>query len=350
MPPLLASLIALCVATNLAFAVSALEEGLSLFVAGEFERARGRFAEHLAAQPDDPTALYHLGLLEPDAGKSKSYFERVLQAHPDDPLADRALFEIGLFYYSSPLDLYGMARQEFQRLIEMYPRSPLVPQAHYRIGLIDLIEGSYESSRNSFQRAILTGAESEVSPTARASIAESYLLDGNPSRAVREARSALDEPGTESVASHLLRIAAQGLEQMGRYAGADSLRAILLTHYSLTEDAQRIRSEHRAAGPTSSSPGEPGPPARPEGEGAPEPSNRLYLVQIGVFGHTPKAQALLDRLRMAGFQVRDEIRTNRGKTLRVFTSGPFADPTEARRIADEIDRLEHLGCRVAQID
>jgi cell division septation protein DedD len=68
-----------------------------------------------------------------------------------------------------------------------------------------------------------------------------------------------------------------------------------------------------------------------------------------MFGHTDKAQALLERLRRAGFQVHDQTRKVRGRNLRVFTSGPYRDPDEARRIAQEIDRREGLGCRVAEV-
>jgi cell division septation protein DedD len=72
------------------------------------------------------------------------------------------------------------------------------------------------------------------------------------------------------------------------------------------------------------------------------------VVQIGIFGHTARARALLARLRGAGVEVREETRVIGGKRLWIFTAGPYADPTEARRVAADIDRRERLGCRVAE--
>jgi cell division septation protein DedD len=359
-------------------AASALDEGMALFVAGDYEGAKEKFAAHLAAHPDDPTALYHLGVVEKDGLKSKYYFERLVDRHPNHPTADAALFEIGLFYFTSPASLSGPAREEFRRLLRDYPRSPFVPHAHYRIGLIFLAGGAHDAARAAFRKAIQTDAKLEVTPFARAAVAESYLLEGRPDLAVREVEDTWSQKRMEPLLSRLFWIAAEGHAQMGHEAQADSLRALLLTRFPDSDDAYRVAS---AAGPApapddlarpsqadsgKSIPAQESPPQTTPG--APEPApltaqqpdsgkkgiqpappGTRYLVQIGMFGRTEKAQALLDRLRRAGFQVHDQTRKIRGKTLRIFTSGPYDDPDEARRIASEIDRREHLGCRVAEV-
>ncbi|GEM_PF-2130217 len=361
---------------------SALDEGMALFVAGDYEGAKEKFAAHLAAHPDDPTALYHLGVVEKDGLKSKYYFERLVARHPNHPTADAALFEIGLFYFTSPANLSGTAREEFQRLLRDYPRSPFVPHAHYRIGLIALAGGAHNAAREAFRKAIQTDAKLEVIPFARAAIAESYLLEGRPDLAVREVEDTWSQKRMEPVLSRLFWIAAEGHAQMGHAAQADSLRALLLARFPDSDDAYRIASEAGSppapddlAHPSQVEPGKPTParesppqatPNAPEpapltvqqpdsgkmssrGERPLAPPGTRYLVQIGMFGRTAKAQALLDRLRRAGFKIHDQTRKIRGKTLRIFTSGPYDDPDEARRIASEIDRREHLGCRVAEV-
>ena len=365
-------------------AASALDEGMALFVAGDYEGAKERFAAHLADYPDDPTALYHLGVVEKDGLKSKYYFERLVETHPDHPTADAALFEIGLFYFTGPVNLSGMAREEFQRLLRDYPRSPFTPHAHYRIGLISLAGGAHDAAREAFRKAIQTDAKLEVIPFARAAVAESYLLEGRPDLAVREVEDTWSQKRMDPVLSRLFWIAAEGHAQMGHEAQADSLKALILTRFPDSDDAYRVAGAGPAPNPddparpplVESGKPDPGKEVRPqatpkihetpprpspEGEGVsippseergsfrlPPPGTR-YLVQIGMFGRTEKAQALLDRLRRAGFEVHDQTRKVRGKTLRIFTSGPYDDPDEARRIASEIDRREHLGCRVAEV-
>ncbi len=376
-------LIAPCIFSGVAFAASPLDEGMALFVAGDYEGAKEKFAAHLAAHPDDPTALYHLGMSERDGLKSKYYFERLVETHPDHPAADAALFEIGLFYDTSPFNLSGMAREEFQRLLRDYPRSPFVPHAHYRVGLISLAGGAYDAAREAFRKAIQTDAKLEVTPFARAAIAESYLLEGKPDLAIREVEDTRSQKRMEPVISRLLGIAAEGHAQMGRRAQADSLRMLLVARFPGSDDAYRIgprpdlprppRVEPDRPGPGKTEPvpsltqssdasprnvqpppreNRPLPPPATRGDESPRsitPSGTRYLVQIGMFGRTEKARDLLDRLRRAGFQVHDQTRKVRGRNLRIFTSGPYEDPDEARRIASEIDRREHLGCRVAEV-
>ncbi len=219
---------------------SALREGLSLFRDGKYDKAKEMFGIHLSVRPDDPTALYHLGLTETDGLKSKSYFERLLLISPKDDLADEALFEIGKFYYASSLNHYTTARQEFLRLRKDYPDSPLIPRATYRIGLIDMIRGDYETARNRLRKAIRADSKSEISALAWSAIAESYLMEGDFEKTVEVAEALRDQLGMDAVTSRLLRIAAVGNAKMGDRARADSLAEHLIALFPQSDDAFRV--------------------------------------------------------------------------------------------------------------
>ncbi len=225
---------------------SALREGLSLFRDGEYDKAKRMFGIHLSVRPDDPIALYHLGLTETDGLKSKSYFERLLLISPKDSLADEALFEIGKFYYAGSLNLYTTARQEFLRLLKDYPDSPFIPKALYRIGLIDMIRGDYEAARNRLRKAIRADLKSEIAALAWSAIAESYTMEGDFEKTVEVAEALRDQLGMDAVASRLLRIAAVGNARMGNRARADSLAEHLITLFPHSDDAYRVTRGDRA--------------------------------------------------------------------------------------------------------
>jgi len=68
-----------------------LGEGHRLFQAGEYEAARGSFAQALKEKPDDPGALFGLALVasgEENRPEAKEYFQRVLKSEaPTDMTA-----------------------------------------------------------------------------------------------------------------------------------------------------------------------------------------------------------------------------------------------------------------------
>ena len=257
---------------------SDLDDGMALFVSGDYDRAKEKFAAYLSSHPDDPTTLYHLGLTEPDALKSKYCFERLIETHPDYPGADAATFEIGLFYYVSPFNLSGLAREEFQRLLRDYPRSPFVPRAHYHLGLISVGDGAYASARESFRKAIQADAGGEVAPFARAAVAESYLLDDKYDLAIREAEDAWPQKRMAAAAGRLLAIAADACARKGQVARADSLQALLVGRFPDSDDAARIAPARNrpTSSPSISGVNEARPPVQTE---SPKPVPSLPAAQ-----------------------------------------------------------------------
>jgi hypothetical protein len=68
--------------------------------------------------------------------------EEVLAASPRSPLADEALFALGLVYShaENPKKNYLKSREYFARLGKEYPGSPLAGEAKIWIGVLEMIE------------------------------------------------------------------------------------------------------------------------------------------------------------------------------------------------------------------
>jgi outer membrane protein assembly factor BamD (BamD/ComL family) len=71
---------------------------------------------------------------------------KALETFPNMPIADEALFNMGLIYahYKNPKKDYKKSRFFFEKLLKEYPISPLVEQSRIWIGLLLVIERSKE--------------------------------------------------------------------------------------------------------------------------------------------------------------------------------------------------------------
>lgn len=71
---------------------------------------------------------------------------RVLEIYPEMPLADEALFNMGLAtaHFRNPKKDYRKSRLFFERMLREYPASTLAEQARIWIGVLVVIERSKE--------------------------------------------------------------------------------------------------------------------------------------------------------------------------------------------------------------
>jgi len=75
-------------------------EGQDLYMSGEVESAEARYREALRMRPDDPSALYNLGVLLRVTGRkdeAKACFRKAMERtdHPDAPRAREAIDRMG---------------------------------------------------------------------------------------------------------------------------------------------------------------------------------------------------------------------------------------------------------------
>ncbi len=137
-----------------------LTQGLAeLFEQGRYVAARKACAEHLAANPDDPEALYYMGRLSMDGAGARGHFERLLAANRTHALADDAQLELAELTFAGPYGLYPKARGQFAALLRNHPDSPHAAQALLRIGQSYLIEGRQDSASAYFSAAADAGNE-----------------------------------------------------------------------------------------------------------------------------------------------------------------------------------------------
>ncbi len=273
------------------------EEPVALFRSGRFDEAREAFAERLSQEPDDPEALYYMGRLAREGAKSRGYFERLLQVHPEHDLAVDALYELAEEDYAGPQGLYLRARRRYEGLLESHPESPLAPRARYRIGLIHLVLRQPDSAAVAFQELLGRSPSSEMAPFARLGVVESYA-------------------------------------QMGRRAEAlEAAQALLAGGPSPV--AERAQELIESLGGT-----EPGGPAAPEPEPS-KPETRRFWVRVGAFRNSKNIRALAGRLVQVGFHVREEavLRSD----LRLLLVGPYSERDGADGAREHI--LEKEGLR-----
>lgn len=81
-------------------ATEKVKEGLDLYLAGEVEAAEALYREALRMKPDDPSALFNLGVLLRVTGRkdeARTCFEKAATFgdHPDAPRAAEALRKMG---------------------------------------------------------------------------------------------------------------------------------------------------------------------------------------------------------------------------------------------------------------
>ena len=275
------------------------EDPVALFEAGRFDEARTAFFKRLAAQPGDAEALYYLGRLTAEGGKSRGYFARLLAAHPAHALADDALFELAEADYADPAGLYMTARRRYRQLLASYPDSPLAPRALYRIGMTYLVMRQPDSASVALQEALSRFPDSETTPYVRLGIVEAKAQQGDASEALRVAEALLEGDAGPVKAAMLERVAALR-KQVGR-----------------TSDEDR-REETQKGG--------------------------RFWVQVGAFGNRDNLGRLSARLVEAGLQVREEAVGE--SALRLLLTGPFADREAAEAARKRIETAEKLTCQV----
>ena len=264
------------------------EDGAALFDAGKFDEARKAFLDVLDHRADDPEALYYLGRLTSEGARSRRFFERLLEKHPNHALADDALFELAEADYANPAGRYVSARRRYKELLDRYPESPHGAAARYRIGLTYLVVHAPDSALAMFD---LVDPLSAWVPLARLGALEAQVMLGRQHEALRAAENWLQ-------------------------AGAGDVQA----------EVEALIARLRPVG---------------EVERAPE---QAFWVQVGAFGNAGNVAALKDRLERAGFSV-SVVRRKGDALLRVF-AGPYRDRDAAERDRQRISQLEKLPCVV----
>jgi DedD protein len=90
-------------------------------------------------------------------------------------------------------------------------------------------------------------------------------------------------------------------------------------------------------------------PAREVATVAPKPGLAAWVVKVGSFSNQDNADALVEKLREAGFQTPDAERIElRGKVLYRVSVGPMVRKEKAEKLLPEIDKVSGTKGQVAR--
>ena len=132
-------------------------EGAYQWAADEFEHVRDGYDDELAAKATYYAAVNHK--LASNTEAATGLFLQVADQWPDSPLADHALFELGMTYYA--LNQWKRANEIFARLLRSYPESDLVGEAYYQLGNTFIALGRFDEALESFDKAVALDAAPE---------------------------------------------------------------------------------------------------------------------------------------------------------------------------------------------
>lgn len=214
------------------------KQALALFNAGEHDRAREAFEGILAAIPENPVALYHLGQLSDDKNAEQHYL-RLLYYTPKHLYADDALLGIVQIYYR--LGRHSDAVKACNRLLASYPDTDRNDQIRYWLGRALLADKQPELARLTFLQLLTAHPQTEYALQTRLDIAETYWAE---ELFVEAARAYLKmEPGLRE--SDTLRIvldrAGQCLEAAGKAQEAGHVYQRLVERFPDSDEARSIR-------------------------------------------------------------------------------------------------------------
>ncbi|RMF68392.1 MAG: outer membrane protein assembly factor BamD [Calditrichaeota bacterium] len=126
--------------------------------AGRYDYANRAFDLVIANYADTPylvRALYGKALalqLQGQAREALAAYDQFLQAYPNHPLAQDALFQIGEINFQEGVDL-DEALRAYDRILKRWPRGRHTLRAHFRIGDCYAARGDFQRARTWYSRA-----------------------------------------------------------------------------------------------------------------------------------------------------------------------------------------------------
>ena len=124
----------------------AFENPVAMFHKGKLKESRELFQKHLDNNPDEPVALYYMGLLTVEPPAARRHFERLLRVKPKHYLADDALFQLAEMDFAGRWGLYKTAREKYLRLLKEYPESERTETTLYRLGVTYRVTAEEDSA------------------------------------------------------------------------------------------------------------------------------------------------------------------------------------------------------------
>jgi TolA-binding protein len=127
----------------------------------DIEQEEGREMLHRAAIAEAGTWQ-----ADKDFLAAASAYEHIIEAYPDSPFADEAMYQLG----NCKLDLHEYAEAEatFQRMIDVHSGSPLVGWGWRKLALAQLLQGDFDRSLATLDRMASNFGDGEFAEYARA--------------------------------------------------------------------------------------------------------------------------------------------------------------------------------------
>jgi TolA-binding protein len=309
-----------------------------------------------------PEALFEQGRRAQTGEEAEAAYRSLLERFPDHPLADDALFALGMQHYS--LGYLRTSEREFARVFEEYPGGDRVEDAGYWHGVVLLALGQLDASMERFSWVMDQYPSSEKSAWSRIGIADCLRLQGDFSRAAQAYQEILDRFPSADLQSATLFHLAEVYESLEDVESARPLYEQLSEAYPHTYEgvqaiARLMELPPRAPASLDSlqladlgEEIEEG--VRESTEEADLPEETLeteprdtWMVQVGAFAMQENAERLVRVLAAHGYpDVRIELGEISSQTIHRVLVGKFLSDTEAGSMARILRERHHLETRV----
>ena len=234
----------ICMGTDTGIAQeTSIDQAVSWYQSGEFNRARQGFFQIIERQPNHPVVLYHLGRLETAPLSAEQYYLQVLLHAPQHPYADDALMAVAHLQFQQKR--YPDAVNACSRLLAAYPKTDLKDEVRYWQGKALLANRQPDLARLTFLQLLAVAPSSPFTLPTRLGIADTYRVENNFIEAARlYLKFETDFPESDSLRITLLR-AGQSLEDAGRPKEAEHVFQRLIDRYPDSPEAVQVKGDGR---------------------------------------------------------------------------------------------------------
>ena len=150
-------------------------------------------------------------------------YMRFINYYPQDPLAEKALYQIGNCYFKA--EKWDEAIKSFKEFNSKYPDSPLAKDALQKMGESYLKKGDIENSKKTFDLIEEKYPEDEVTNRAKISLGVSYLENEKFNNALKIFREVKETSKYKPLADRLM----EGTKEIEKLPGKSPLLAGILS-------------------------------------------------------------------------------------------------------------------------
>ncbi len=216
------------------------------YAAGLHDKARQAYEVMLASDPEQPEALYYLGLLS-EGKASEQYFLKLLNHSPDHALAEDALLGVVRVYHRA--GQHEEAIRACNRFLMLHQESVHGEEIRYWQGMSLLADKRTELARLSFRQLLGLYPDSRFNVQARMGIAETFRAEKSYVEAAKVYLEMENDPAASDSASKVLYHAGQCLAAAERDVEARHVFRRLLQRFPESAEAGTVADRQELSSP-----------------------------------------------------------------------------------------------------